>query len=165
MFAIVDKYGKSLWLYCYDKLKNKELTDETLNDILTVLWKKWDRVDVDDHIKAYLYRIADFCIKHNRGKNAKYYERHESYENVADSFESISYTDLYFSDKPEEESHNMLVIKKKLDSDYQEIFEYRYIQKKTIEEIVSIMNIPYSTLRYRLQKMNRMIRAIIEKTF
>ena len=52
--AIVAKHSKALWLYCFDKLKKKELADETLNDILTVLWKKWDRIDTEDNIRAYL---------------------------------------------------------------------------------------------------------------
>lgn len=163
--AIVAKHSKALWLYCFDKLKKKELADETLNDIFMVLWKKWDHVDVNGNVRAYLYRVADFCIRHNQSKDSKYYNRNDSYEQEVSNLETYSYTDVYFGDKPEEESNNMQIIKQSLDSEYQEIFEYRYIQKKTIEEIVNIMSIPYSTLRYRLMKMEKKIREIIKKTF
>ncbi len=163
--AIVSEHSKALWLYCFNKLKKKDLADETLNDILSVLWKKWDRIDTENNIRAYLYRVADVCIKHNQSKAFKYYERNDSYEQTISNLEGYSYTDVYFNDKPGEESNNLLIIKRSLDSEYQEIFEYRYIQKKTIEEIVGIMNIPYSTLRYRLLKMEKRIREIIEKNF
>ena len=163
--AIVAKHSRALWLYCFDKLKNKELADETLNDIFTVLWKKWDRIDTEDNVRAYLYRVTDFCVKHNHAKNVKYYEKHESYEALETDPEGLSRSDEYFSDKPGEDENNLLLIKKALDSEYQELFDYRYIQKKTIQEIVSIMSIPYSTLRYRLHKMEGMIREIIKKTF
>lgn len=163
--AIVSEHSKALWLYCFNKLKKKDLADETLNDILAVLWKKWDRIDTENNIRAYLYRVADLCIKHNQSKTFKYYERNDSYEQTISNLEDYSYTDVYFNDKPGEDSNNMQIVKNSLDSEYQEIFEYRYIQKKTIEEIVDIMNIPYSTLRYRLLKMEKRIREIIEKIF
>ena len=56
-------------------------------------------------------------------------------------------------------------IKDSLPTEYQEIYDYRYIQKKTLTEISAIIGLPYSTLRLRLSKLDPLIRKEIKKLF
>ena len=51
---IVKLYRKPLLKYCYYRLsQNLTLTEETLDDILYVLYQKWDTLDLNGNIRAY----------------------------------------------------------------------------------------------------------------
>ena len=105
---IVKKYRKPLFKYCYYRLmENKTLTEETIDDIIHILYQKWDTLDLNGNIRAYLYRVADNCIKHNLENYNRYYQHNESLEEAIDNnrFDYVEQYDDYFLDDetPEEE--------------------------------------------------------------
>ena len=163
--SLVRKYQKSLFQYCYYRLKeNKPLTEETFNDILTVLFQKWDTLDLDSNIRAWLYRVADNCIKHNLEKYNSFYDHNDSLDShIERSLVHEMVFDEYFSDPNIDEEEYIYIIRDKLPQEYQAIFTYRYIEKKTITETAELVGIPYSSLRLRLKKMDVIIRAEIKK--
>ncbi len=64
---IVEKYTRPLFQYCYYRLdENSALTEETMDDIMHLLYQKWESLDVDGNIRAWLYRVADNTIKYNK---------------------------------------------------------------------------------------------------
>lgn len=77
---IAVKYRKPLFKYCYYRLHNDTtLAEETVNDIFLVLYRKWDELDLNGNIRAYLYRVADNCIKHKvRGEKTSHFSVIES---------------------------------------------------------------------------------------
>ena len=166
---IADKYRKPLFKYCYYRLHNDTtLAEETVNDVFLVLYKKWDELDLTGNIRAYLYRVADNCIKHNLESHNKYYAHVVSTDDKeeAASFIDAGYLDDYFGEHAEIDTYEYICrIKDSLPTEYQEIYDYRYIQKKTLTEISAIIGLPYSTLRLRLSKLDPLIRKEIKKLF
>lgn len=166
---IADKYRKSLFKYCYYRLNNDTtLTEETLNDIFMVLYRKWDELDLNKNIRAYLYRVADNCIKHNMESNNKYYSNVIPMDEAVEKhgLDDVGYFDDYFQEMDEHDTQEYICrIKALLPVEYQEIYDYRYIQKKTLTEISEIIGLPYSTLRLRLSKLEPLIRDEIKKIF
>ncbi len=164
---IVAKYRRALFKYCYYRLNNDiNLTDETVNDIFFVLSQKWSDIDVNGNISAYLYRVADNCIKHNLELHKRYYNNNESLEEAIENhkFDNAVYLDEYFSDDSPEDQH-IENIRTHLPEEYRDIFTYRFIEKRTLEEVADMMKIPYSTLRLRTLKVERLVRAEIKKIF
>ncbi|MBE6572848.1 MAG: sigma-70 family RNA polymerase sigma factor [Ruminococcaceae bacterium] len=159
--AIVMQYSKPLYRYCYLKLRcNKELTEETQNDIFRILYEKWDKVERGESLRAYLYRVADMCIKNSLRKHNRYYARTLSLEETKERGElsEASSVDEYFVKNIEK---RMDEIADMLTKDLKELFVLRYIEEKTLKEIADIKHIPYSTLRLRLAKVENAVRSII----
>ena len=60
---VVREYRAPLFKYCFYRLRdNLELTEETVDDVLHVLYRKWDIIDPDGNVRAWLYRVADLEI-------------------------------------------------------------------------------------------------------
>ena len=166
--CIVKKYRKPLFKYCYYRLmNNKTLTEETIDDIFHILYKKWDTLDFNNNIRAYLYRIADNRIKRTLENFNQYYKFNESLEEAIENnkFDHIYQCDDYFTDDEFSESKNIERIKQSLPQEFQEIFVYRYIEKKTLVETAELTGIPYSSLRLRISKIEKIIRDEVKKIF
>lgn len=164
---IINQYKKSLFKYCYYRLENNiTLAEETLNDVFHILYQKWDTLDLNGNIRAYLYRVADNCIKRNLEKHRRYYRYNESLEEVIENnkLNHLHQYDEYFIDELSDEN-NLERIKNALPEEYREIFIYRYIEKKTLIEMSELIGIPYSSLRLRIGKIEKMIRDEIKKIF
>ena len=164
---IVRKYTRPLYKYCYCKLNyDKSLTDETVNDVMRVLFEKWDTLDVDDNIRAWLYRVADNCIRHNLSQENKYYSHVDSLEESVENrkLDDLEYYDEYFkSDSHEEEYIDKII--HALPDEYREIFRLRYLEKKTIAETARLVGIPYASVHLRLTKIEAIVRKEIKKIF
>lgn len=165
---IVKKYRKPLFKYCYYRLmENKTLTEETIDDIIHILYQKWDTLDLNGNIRAYLYRVADNCIKHNLENYNRYYQHNESLEEAIDNnrFDYVEQYDDYFLDDETPEDVYIEKIKQALPDEYKEIFTYRYIEKKTLMETSELTGIPYSSLRLRISKIEKLIRDEVKRLF
>lgn len=164
---IVDKYRKQLFRYCYYRLgENKPLADETINDIIYLLYNKWDTLDVDDNIRAWLYRAADRIVKQNLKKHNRYYNKFESLEAVVEDhiLSGAEYYDEYFINDSSIEDY-VEMLRDALPVEYRKIFKYRYIEKRTLQDIVELTGIPYSSLRLKISKIEILIKAEINKLF
>lgn len=165
---IVKKYCKPLFKYCYYRLmENKTLTEETIDDIIHILYQKWDTLDLNGNIRAYLYRVADNCIKHNLENYNRYYQHNESLEEAIDNnrFDYVEQYDDYFLNDETPEDVYIEKIKQALPDEYKEIFTYRYIEKKTLMETSKLTGIPYSSLRLRISKIEKLIRDEVKRLF
>ena len=165
---IVKMYGKPLFRYCYYRLmQNKFLAEETLNDVYYVLYKKWDVLEIGQDIRAYLYRVADMCIKNNYRRYVRYYKHTLSYEEEIEknNLQQLTSCDTYFED------HDIILdsyieqIMGMLSEPDKQLFACRYINKKTIAETSELSGIPYSTLRLRLVKIEKTVRDMVKMFF
>lgn len=165
---IVEKYTRPLFQYCYYRLdENSALTEETMDDIMHLLYQKWESLDVDGNIRAWLYRVADNTIKYNKKKYNKYYKHTISLEEAIDDnkLDHLQYCDDYFNDYDINEDEYLDKIKNVLPDEYKNIFVYRYIEKKTLVETSKLTGIPYSSLRLRIDKLEKTIKEEVKKIF
>ncbi len=164
---IVRKYTKQIYKYCYYNLNyNEYLTDEAVNDVMRILFERWDTLDVDYNIRAWLYRVADNCIKHSLSRYARYYSHIDSLdESIKEGkLNGAKYYDEYFKDDSAEDEYMDKIISS-LPDEYKEIFKMRYIEKRTIQETSEILGIPYASLYLRLKKIEVAVKKEIEKIF
>lgn len=165
--SVVKKHSPALYRYCLYRLSfNEQLVEETVNDILRVLFIKWDTLDLNNDILPYLYRVADNCIMQAKERDHKYYSAHSSLEEAIEEgiISETHYCDDYFHDLDAENAFIQEVIKN-LPEEYQIIFKYRFYDKKTIAEIALLTNIPYSSLRLRIIKIEEYIRCQVKNNY
>ncbi len=164
---IVNKYNAELFRYCYYRMKNnKQLAEETLNDIFMVLFKKWESLVFKDDgaARAYLYRVADKCIKHNQNSPVK--DVPLSFEKLLhyDALNGLAVYDDYFkSERPTEEYLKDIAFS--MPAKMQSVFRLRYIEKKKLTDIAAATGLPYSTIRSRLQRAETYAENEIKKFF
>ena len=162
--AVVNKYGTALYKYCLARLSlNKELCDEVYNDLLLVLYKKWDDLDKSRELGAWLYRCADRLISKARSQRAKYQSKLLSPDDCPE-LETQSTLDRYFSPKTST-SQQLEELCQRLSPEEERLFRLRYMEKATLESISSATGISYSTLRLRLSKLEKRIRSIVGELF
>lgn len=164
---IVNKYKTELFRYCYYRMKNdKQLAEETLDDIFMVLFKKWASLVFKDdrNTRAYLYRVADKCIRHNQNNHTNSHS--VSFEKMLqyDDLDQLVVYDTYFqSDMSIEEQ--LEIIASHMPKETQVVFRLRYIEKKKLMDIAEQTGLPYSTIRSRLQKAEKTVEKEIKKLF
>ena len=162
---IVNRYKTELFRYCYYRMKNdRQLAEETLDDIFMVLFKKQSSLVFEDDrsTRAYLYRVADNCIRHNNSKasHAVSFEKMLQY----DDLDRLAVYDAYFqSDVSIEEQ--LEIIASHMPKEIQAVFRLRYIEKKKLMDIADQTGLPYSTIRSRLQKAEKAVEKEIKKLF
>ena len=162
--AVVKRYGTPLYKYCFARLGlNKELCDEVYNDLLFVLYKKWDDLDKSRELGAWLYRCADKLICKARSQKAKY-KSTTAYIDDIPELETQSTLDRYFSPKTSIDQQ-LEQIRQKLSGEEEELFRLRFIRKATLENICAVTGLSYSTLRLRLSKLETKIRSIVGELF
>lgn len=162
---IVKEYRKPLFKYCYYRLNgNIDLTEETIDDILHVLWRKWSTLDLNGNVRAWLYRVADKEILHHLKNYNRYYKHNESLEEAVEErkTEHLEYYDTYFAEAQVPEEVYIKQIHDHLTDEYKLIFRYRYMEKKTLMETAALTGIPYSSLRMRINKLEKIVRQKIE---
>lgn len=164
---IINQYYKPLYQYCYYRLSSdRSLTEETVNDVFRILYEKWDRIDTEGNIRAYLYRVADIRIKMAREKYRRYYDRVDSLDALTESgvYTGEVQYDEYFQD---EYSYEQCIekITAALTEEYKQIFLYRFVEKKTINEISRLTGIPYSSVRLRIAKIETAVYNEVRKIF
>lgn len=165
--SVVRKCTPPLYRYCSYRLSfNQQLVEETVNDVMRILFIKWDTLEITDDILRYLYRVADNCIKQARERDYEYYSVHSSFEEAMDEGKICepAYFDDYFHDIDEDELFIQKVVET-LPEEYQRIFKYRYIDKKTIVKIVELTGIPYSSVRLRLMKIEEYIKCQVKNNY
>ncbi len=165
---IVKKYRKPLFKYCYYRLNgNIDLTEETIDDILHVLWRKWHTLDINGNVRAWLYRVADKEILRHLKNYNRYYKHNESLEAAIEDrrIDHLEYRDIYFAGNDISEDEYMEKICDSLSEEYKLIFRCRYIEQKTLMETSTLLEIPYSSLRLRISKLEVMVRKKVEELF
>lgn len=164
----VRKYQRMLVGYLWRRLGYDEgLTLETFDDVICVLYRRWDDVDVGENIAPWLFRVADNCIRANVRKNERYYSRHIPLDDAGGALRSQDFAvnDSYFDNSGMTEEELIGAVRDSLPEGMRELFTYRFIEKRTIEEISEMTGVPYSTLRYRLMKTEAAARRKIKDMF
>lgn len=155
---LVRQYSKELYRYCYSRLgSDKDLTDEAVNDVFLALYKKWDRLERGEKLRAWLYRTADYCIRHQRSQKQRYYQRHCSLE---ESY--MEDPSAFYRWEPQEDTEQELAaLEQALPPMDRELFRLRFLEKLSLQELSQRAGIPYSTLRLRLLSLEATVRKMI----
>ena len=154
------KYQSAVVRYCYARVGGDgELALEVFDDVLEILYKKWDRIDTTEDILPWLLRVADNMSKNALRRKRKYYSNVVPLPDGTDGGE-IAVRDEYFQIGEDE---TIVKIEDNLPEADRRLFHLRFVEKKTLKELEGVTGIPYSTLRIRLKKIERTVRERIER--
>lgn len=159
-YDIYTKYHGKIHAYCFKNLlRDFNSAQIATNETFLALSRKLYTLK-DDEIEKWLYGAAKKCIMDVKRKYAKMHRNTVSLDALEENYTQFA---VFESSEPDSITiYKMkMKIKTELSGDEQELFEYRYIQDKPLYEISNILGIPYSTLRYRLEKIKEKSKKIL----
>ena len=140
---IFNRYWLTLYRSSYKRIKNKEASEEIVQDVFTALWLKRKTLDIRDSLAAYLHtairnRVINY-IKKEIVRNA-YKEKMLIVSNHADTSleENILANDLNRNLEREitylpEKCRSVFELSRKQHKSNREIAEFLHISEKTVE--------------------------------
>ena len=155
---VKDNYTR-IYRYCLSRLSYiKQDAEEATEDAMITLFLKWDALDVEDNIAAWLFRAADNHIKRiikkrtsekpldELGENNNTGGNQEESEEIRDLIEDITY------------KQKLDDILNCLPSDLRELFALRFIERLSLQEIEKKTGIPLSTAWLRIEKIKKILK-------
>jgi RNA polymerase sigma-70 factor (family 1) len=140
---IYKRYWKKLYAAAYKRLKNKELSEEIVQELFTNLWFKRQSFHFNHGVASYLYAsVMHYVIDHYRKESVRerYRENFKVVHNETDNSteESILLKDLTDTIESEisllpEKCRSVYTLSRKENKTNKEIAQYLGISEKTVE--------------------------------
>ena len=145
---VVNKYSKMVFQIAYQNCFIKSNAEDITQEVIIKLWKNMDKIKNEEHLKAWLIRVAiNTSIDNNRSYQSKNEVALEENENG------------YF-EKEEQEIFEEL---KKLKPISRNIIYLYYYQGYKIKEISKILKININTVNTNLARARKELKNILEE--
>lgn len=156
---------QGLYRYAFLQLKEKEVSEEVVQDVMLTIWEKREQLEVTTSFRSYLYRsVYNRCM--NQLKHIHYRENYKEHnsriiaEAERDSFDKVEEEELYqriqtaIETLPEERKRVFKLVK--VDGlKYKEAAEQLNISVKTVENQMG------SALKYLREQLTEFLVTII----
>lgn len=163
--ALVMQHAEALYRYCFLRVScDGPLADEVYNDVLFILYRKWDSLKKEKGIRTWLYKTANHCSARALRKKMRRESRTVSMEEYLQEGSERAAEDVYFDSKEPPQAY-FPRLEQALPREYREIFRLRFLQKLSLMEVAERVGLSYSTLRLRLVKIEALLRKEVERIF
>ena len=147
---IIKKDGYSVYRLAFMNVKKRELADDIYQDVFLKLIKKKERIDSEEHLKAWLLRTTINCCK-------DYWKSRW--------FKSVLYEDKDLDAFDEEKKTGYVTeCVQKLPEKYRNVIHLYYYEGYSVDEISKIVNISKSNVQIRLMRGRTMLKESLEET-
>jgi len=152
---IFKMYFRNLHAFAYTFMKDDDIAEEIVQNVFFRIWEKKDQLQIDDSLKAYLYRSV-----HNESLN------HIKHLKVKNSFQ-LQYSDHMESSNPDASGPLMA---SELENDIQKainelpqqcrtIFQMSRFEQLKYQQIADQLNISIKTVENQMGKALRVLRS------
>lgn len=154
---IYNAYYYNLTGHLLRLLKSKELASEVLQDTFFALWQHRDRIDTEQPIKAYLFRIATNNA-YNIFKRASHDEKLKAYlyPIIEAGYEHIEANILRRENQ--ELLHGIL---QKMPAKQREVYILCKLEDKSYQEVSALLNISVNTINTHIKRANLFFKTYI----
>ncbi|SFK59759.1 RNA polymerase sigma-70 factor, ECF subfamily [Halobacillus dabanensis] len=155
---IMDHYGESLKRTIFTYVKNHHTTDDLFQEVLILIYRKWERFNGESHIKTWVMRIAiNRCKDYLRSPLHRIKIAKDKWLEQKDPH----YTDQRVIQKEQwDEIANAIL---DLPVKYREVMILTFQQDMTQKQIAELMDIPLSTIKTRMQRARQLLRKKMDK--
>lgn len=148
-------YFKNLHAFAYTFMKDDIIAEEIVQNVFFKIWEKKDQLQIDDSLKAYLYRAV-----HNESLN------HLKHLKIKNSFQ-LQYSDPM---EPSDQDASSQMIATELENDIQKainelpqqcrtIFQMSRFEQLKYQQIADHLNISIKTVENQMGKALRILRS------
>jgi RNA polymerase sigma-70 factor (ECF subfamily) len=164
-----------LFNYVNNILQNSEDSNQTVSQVMSVVYDKIDKYDSKWHISTWIYRIAytHACMVIRYRKAAKttplsYFENSENKNWISKiEYDSIeNHTDhLVVQEELDEANAEILKMRNIVNSlpdEYKDVIQEKFFNELQYDEISKKLNIPLHTVKNRVARGKRIIKEMYE---
>ena len=146
---IIKKYGDSVYRLAFMNVKKRELADDIYQDVFLKLIKKKERIDLEEHLKAWLLRTTINCCK-------DYWKSRW--------FKSVLYEDKDLDAFDEEKKTGYVTeCVQKLPEKYRNVIHLYYYEGYSIKEISEMLGRSENTISSQLARGRKKLEGILSK--
>lgn len=155
--TIYNEYWPRLYAYVYNRLKNKEVAEEIIQEVFYALWMKHATIDFTHSLSAYLFTAVKYqvfnYIKSDQVRKTYASQFSQQPEKLTDNSneENIAAADL--RDNMEKEIS-------RLPEKCQQVFRMSRLEHLSVRDIASTLNISHKTVENHLTKALRQLRMV-----
>lgn len=156
--AAFDEFSDALFRHCLLRVRDRELAKDIVQDTFTKTWTYISDGKQVDHIRAFLYRVANNLIV-----DASRRKRTTSLDVMMDEdgFEVVDEAMKDPADIPDARAAMKLL--RTLDDIYREVITLRFIEGLTPKEISRILEVSENVVSVRLHRGIERLRAIARR--
>ncbi|MCM1298694.1 MAG: sigma-70 family RNA polymerase sigma factor [Firmicutes bacterium] len=144
---IIEKYYSSIYRYCLVRLRNESDAYDCTQEVFFMLCKKSSELNLDENIRAWLYRTADNAMKCLRRKKSDLFMEIESL--LPKKSKDVPLWKTHFGNVITEEEYRIL-------NDF-------YINEKSIEDIAKEQDISAAAAYKRIDRIKTKLIDELEK--
>ncbi|MCI8309893.1 MAG: sigma-70 family RNA polymerase sigma factor [Clostridia bacterium] len=158
--AIIQTYNSYIYTILKNCISNKEDIEEVLSDVFMILWKNYEKIDKNIHIKPYLVGITRNLIR----KRYRISNIICNLENIDDYENKVSnYIDIQNLMEKDEKSK---IISTQIDNmklEEKKIFIMFYYESKKIKEISKELSLSESKVKIILHRLRKVIKKKLKE--
>ncbi len=145
--VLYSKYFHPVFLYCKDKLQDREEALDLTQDIFVKVANKINTLQQPKTFAAWLFQIArNACFDQLNLRKKRMLELSDSHLNISD-YEELEHSEL-FRDRLD----LLEVFISQLDDDAKNVVFLKYMEKKSIREIALLLSLSESAVKMRLSR-------------
>lgn len=165
---LVDRHTREVYIFVRRFVRNAEDADDIVQDTFMKAWKHIKKYDSHHSFKTWLYRIA---------RNTAIDALRKRRDIPLSSFTSDEGTNAILDTLPDEEplpdelarraqeKHVLDQVLENMQPLYREVLLLRYINDLPFDEIATILDRPFETVRSQHRRGLRMLRELLETRF
>lgn len=154
-----NEYRTKLFAYCLSRLGARETADDCVQETFIVFYNRLLSGEEFENPRAFLYRTADNFVKREKQKAAAEMRREIPLESAQDiGVFDEEYAARLDSIDYEECAKTLIAL---LSDEEKKMYEMRYIQKISVEEIAHILGISRPAASMRLMRLRNKIKEMV----
>ena len=159
------RYQKKLFLYIYHMTRDKDETEDILQNVFTKTYKNIGNFDLTRKFSSWIYRIAhNEAVNFLKRKSKRYMVSWEDVTTSKDKLETASneepIEDQWLHQEITKEINDAL---KKLPQQYQRVLDMRYFREYSYEQISEILGKPVNTVGTLINRAKKKLFEVVQE--
>lgn len=155
MEEIVRRHADTVYRLALVRMKSTQDEEDIFQEVFLRLVKNLDKLENDEHIKAWLIRVTINCCK---SQFARAYRRHET-----PLEQDILQERAGAADEPDSGENIVYETVQKLPDIYRTVIHLFYFEELSIKEICDVLKKRESTIKSQLSRGRDKLRELLEK--
>jgi len=154
---VFTRYYSTLCAYSRLFIRSGDVCENIVQELMLWIWENHSELHINDSLSRYLFTATrNRCLKHISHEMVERRVLDEMHKKLHGQFES---PDFYIVQELEERIQNAVA---RLPDSYRQAFELNRYERKTYDEIASMLGVSSKTVDYRIQQALKLLRASLK---
>ena len=154
---VFTRYYSTLCAYSRLFIRSGDVCENIVQELMLWIWENHSELHINDSLSRYLFTATrNRCLKHISHEMVEHRVLDEMHKKLHGQFES---PDFYIVRELEERIRDAVA---RLPDSYRQAFELNRYERKTYDEIASMLGVSSKTVDHRIQQALKLLRASLK---